>query len=262
MHPLRLPRGELGVAGVERVVHVVVDGVGAGSRACVLADRAAGRRRLLGGRVVDEVAGLVAGAIEGVLEVEPVSRLMRERLAPIEAAHIGVRGSRHGAPVDHDPVQVRLGRVGDLGQVGPAQIRAAAGGVDIERVVSALLQGLLHLVLSAARARGIPDRVIGPSDPGEREGEVRPESALAPAERLVQHRDLILELPVREIPKRSVGDDMEVHRDGRREVRLGFALGRRREVAANLGVVGFISLVFYSNVARLYQQKQNFVPGI
>src|SRR5262245_46314918 len=52
LHPCGLSRGELRVAGIERVVHVVVDRVEPRLLAAVLTLRAAGRRDQLGRRVV------------------------------------------------------------------------------------------------------------------------------------------------------------------------------------------------------------------
>src|SRR4029450_4989865 len=88
-HALRLAGSELRVAGVERVVHVVVHRIEPRGRARVLAVRASGCRCLLCRGVVDEVALGVAAAEEGVLEVEPVTDRVRARLALVEPARVG-----------------------------------------------------------------------------------------------------------------------------------------------------------------------------
>src|SRR5215211_4536621 len=80
-HALDLARGELRVAAVERVVHVVVDRVETRLRTRVLPLGAAGRWRLLSRGVGDEVVRLGAPLVERVLEVEPVAGLVGGRLA-------------------------------------------------------------------------------------------------------------------------------------------------------------------------------------
>jgi hypothetical protein len=72
--------------------------------------RATGGCRLLRRCVSDEVA-LFAAAVEGVLEVQPVTRLVRHGLALVEAAGIAVGRPRHGFPVDDDAVEIRLRRL-------------------------------------------------------------------------------------------------------------------------------------------------------
>src|SRR5262245_24161369 len=69
-HSLDLAGGELGVAGIVGVVHVVVDRVEPRLTAGVLALWASAGRDLLGRGVVDEIALGVASAGERVLQVQ------------------------------------------------------------------------------------------------------------------------------------------------------------------------------------------------
>ena len=78
-HALRLTGGELRVASVVGVVHVVVDRVHARSRARVLSDRAARGREALRRRVVDTVARGRAAVLERVRHAQPVADLVRTR---------------------------------------------------------------------------------------------------------------------------------------------------------------------------------------
>src|SRR5918999_4866849 len=75
LHPQGLAGGELVVATVVRVIHVVVDRIDAGLAARVLTHRAAVRRDRLRRRVLDVIAPVVAGAVEDVVQVEPVTGL-------------------------------------------------------------------------------------------------------------------------------------------------------------------------------------------
>ena len=65
---------------VVSVVHVVVDGVNAGAGAGVAADGATVRGLALRGGVRNAVAGAAAAALEGVVETDPVARLVGESL--------------------------------------------------------------------------------------------------------------------------------------------------------------------------------------
>ena len=62
------------------VVHVVADGVNTGAGACVAADGATVRGLALRGGVRNAVAGAAAAALEGVVETDPVTRLVGESL--------------------------------------------------------------------------------------------------------------------------------------------------------------------------------------
>src|SRR3954464_1247586 len=68
LHPVSLSGRELVVAGVERVVHVVVDRVGARQRARIEPFGTTGSGRALRRRVGDVVALVVAAALERVQE--------------------------------------------------------------------------------------------------------------------------------------------------------------------------------------------------
>src|SRR5204863_9645260 len=95
---------ELVVAGVERVVHVVVDRVRARRRARVEALRTTGCRVPLRGRVGDVVALVVATALERVQEAEPVAGLVRR--GPAEREVRAVRTADERVVVEHDAVQL------------------------------------------------------------------------------------------------------------------------------------------------------------
>ena len=80
MHASLLASGELLVARVVAVVHVVVDGVNAGAGAGVAADGASVGGLVLRGRVSNAIVGGAAAALEGVVETEPMTSLVGEGL--------------------------------------------------------------------------------------------------------------------------------------------------------------------------------------
>ena len=63
-------------------------------------------------------------------------------------------------------------------------------------------------------------------------------SALAAAERLVQHVDLSGDLRVRQIPDRSVGDDVEEDGHVHLEAPSGLTLHRGRKILVHLAQIG------------------------
>ena len=163
--------------------------------------------------------------------------LVGQRVAFVEAARVLVRRTRHRAPVDDDAIQVCLRRVSDLREICPAEEVAAARRVDVERAVVAPLQGLLHLVLGTAGARGIPPRVVRPGHPGEGERESAVVATLSAPEPVVEDGDLGVDLLARQVAEGAVGDDVEPDRHRGREVRRCLALGASGQVLVHLAGV-------------------------
>src|SRR5262245_21550366 len=96
--PLSLSLGQLRVALVVGVVHEVVDGIEArlaGARVLRPVRRAAAGRDALGRGVVDLVALRVTGALERVVEPEPVAGLVYGREAKVKPTLEHVRRLVH-----------------------------------------------------------------------------------------------------------------------------------------------------------------------
>src|SRR5688572_25388597 len=84
VHACVLTSREVVHARVVRVVHEVPDRVDAGLVAARIAtDRATERRRLLRGRVADEVAVAVTATLERVIEAHPVAGLVGAGVAEV-----------------------------------------------------------------------------------------------------------------------------------------------------------------------------------
>src|SRR4029077_19076871 len=125
----------------------------------------------------------------------------------------------------------------------PAQVRAGRGRVQVERVVPTLVERALHRLLVDPTRLGVePVRVVRTGDAGEREREARVGAALHAGELEVQHGHLVGDLLGGQIADRAVGDDVDVHRHRRAEVRTGLADRRRGQVLDD-GVVGRLTRV-------------------
>lgn len=150
-----LAGGELLVASVIRVVHVVVDGVDTGlAGAGVTADGAARGGRGLGGGVGNQVAGAGAAALEGVVEAEPVTDLVGGGVALVVVGQRAAGDGRveHGAAV---LVEVGGARGDRGGEVAVAQVAAhVLEEVDVQGRVGALAERLLHGELVAVAVLG------------------------------------------------------------------------------------------------------------
>src|SRR6185295_17436013 len=171
LHPLGLAGGEFEVAGVVRVVHVVMDRIEPGLEAGVPADLAPEGGSLLGGRVGDVVALRVTTALESVVQPEPVAALVRRGEAEVVRPETGNRAARHRAEGDDDAVHVRPRRVPGR-EVRPPEVLAAVDRVDVQRVCAALAKRALRFVLVfAARGHVEPAGVRRAVVPGELESE-------------------------------------------------------------------------------------------
>ena len=143
-----------------RVVHVVVDGIQAalvGAR--VLAGRASAGRVGLSWGVGDKVAIATAAALEGVVQVEPVTSLMSDGLAQVE---VGGRAAGDTLRGDDDAVEVE-GILADdnvlLRESGIAEqtnVKEAREEVDIESGIVSPAKSLLvcQLILVVSPLRG------------------------------------------------------------------------------------------------------------
>jgi hypothetical protein len=155
-------------------------------------------------------------------EVEPVARLVRGGLALVVRARVSGRRAEHRLPVDDDAVEIGAALVlGLVRVVRPAEIHAGRGEIEVERVVPALAEGLLHRTLPARRRPGeVTRRVRGASDAGEVEVEASADAALEAAECHVQDLDLVVDGPIRDVA-RAIGvvDDVDVRRHRHTEAR-------------------------------------------
>lgn len=169
-----------------------MDGVDTGSvGARVTASGASAGGAELGGRVGDEVAVAgAAAALEGVVETHPVTDLVGDGVAKVVVggAAAGHRGVEDAAAILVEGVGA--GRNGG-GEVAVAEVAAQVlEEVDVERLIGALAERLLHGNLSAIRGPAGVDGEVGAL---EREGKpVRGVGALEDAELVVQHGGLSL----------------------------------------------------------------------
>ncbi len=161
-HASGLARGELLVAGVDGVVHVVVDGVKArNARARVTASGASRRRAVLSRSVVNLVTGAVAAALEGVEETHPVADFVGGGTALVVGSG---RAARDGASEDGatiaDESAAAGGSVGR--EVAVTQVRAQiAEEVKVERGVVTLAELTLHGHLIAVASPLGVERSVG-----------------------------------------------------------------------------------------------------
>src|SRR6266508_1789617 len=205
-HPGALARGELVVAGVVGVVHVVVDRVQARQRAGVAALGAAARRAGLRRGVAHLVVRRGATALEGVVQPEPVAGLVGRGLAEVV---VGVVATRDRAVVHPDAVDARVVRVVPR-ERGDAEV-GEVDQPDVQRVRPALA-GLR--AVGRALAVLVPLVVVPAVGAGQREGEagVGGLRRLLAGVGLVQHRDLVGDLLVGDVAG-AVGGSHHVHVD-------------------------------------------------
>jgi len=145
------------------VVHVVVDGVDTTARAGVAAGGAARSSRRLGRSVVDAVAGGGAAALEGVVEVHPVTNLVGGGAAQVVG---GGSTAGDGLAEDGATVENEVGGAASVargGEVAVAEEAAAqvAEEVDVQVGVGSLAESLLHGLFGAVGSPVGVDGVVG-----------------------------------------------------------------------------------------------------
>lgn len=147
VHAGLLTGGELLVTGIVRVVHVVVDGVDSSTGAGVASGRAARSSSLLGRGVGNRVTNGAAGALEGVLETEPVADLV-DNGVPVVV--VGLVTAGNGSGQDGATVLNQDGVAADgLGEVAVAESVKAGDEVDVDIRISTLAKRGLHGSLGA-----------------------------------------------------------------------------------------------------------------
>ena len=212
---IRKPR----IARISRVIHRIVNRVRARVIRTAILDR---RRRTsicadaLRRGIVNKVTIAIARvALKGVQQTQPMPRLMRRRHAliiPID------RALGHRARIDIAAISHIAGRVGDVGgqragaEDAAIQVRLE---VDVERIVGALAQRILHVRVVRPGAHG----------PGVVGGEVGAFEVELHADGLVggvECRDLCVRHVLRDGAGRGgLGHDVEVGVDGDGEAALG-----------------------------------------
>ena len=128
-----------------------------------------------------------------------------------------------------------------FGVVRPAQVAAALGDVDVQRVRAALVQGALGRALRARLHRHVePGLVGGAVDVAQHEVEVRVRAAAHAVEGLVEHGHLLLDLRVRHVAvgeRRALVDHVHVDRHRGREA-LGHRSAWRPSISASVDITG------------------------
>ncbi|TLD26567.1 hypothetical protein PspLS_05208 [Pyricularia sp. CBS 133598] len=227
-HPGVLARGELLVARVVRVVHVVVDGVKTGLvGAAVTADGAAAAGAGLGGSVVNQVTLAVAATLEGVVQTEPVADLVHSGLAKVEPVDVATGdGSRSdGAAVEADG-----GGGGRGGEVAVAEDATGDAGqeVQVQVLVGSLAESGLHGSLSAVPG---PVGVDGAVSALEDELDARGGVVLVHHTELLLDGGVLLGILVAGRSRGGGGNDVDVGVDGE-----GALAGGKGAVGGSLGL--------------------------
>lgn len=173
MHPHPLPLGKLRAARRRRIIHKVIHRIiPRQTRAGVALGIATPRGSRLSGRVIDAVAGALTAALEGVMQPKPVADFMRGGSGFALAAG-------EGDVPDEAAVVVEAGggRGGDGGGVGAETVQQIARAgvlhegheVDVDGLVVALAERLLHVGHLGLVAAGGPFGVDGAGDALEAE---------------------------------------------------------------------------------------------
>ena len=100
------------------------------------------------------------------------------------------------------------------------------------------MQRALHRVrVGAADSRVVPRGVVRARDPGEPEREPGVHPSVEPGEREVEHVHLLLNHRVRDVPDRTVADNVEPDGHGLPEVLCGFSFCGRWKLCMDLAEV-------------------------
>jgi hypothetical protein len=136
-------------AGVIRVIHKVVDGVNTSTWAAVLASGASASSSALRRSVIDHITGTRASTLEHVIETQPMSDFVSQRLSLIIVCQAS---SRQTGIKDHNTIIFRV--TGIVGWEGGIAKKSLAGtgfetdGVDVEGGCVAFAELALHFGLS------------------------------------------------------------------------------------------------------------------